>query len=343
MIHAVAFVDDGKTLAVGDGEPPGAGGVTRFETATGAVRGELSEPKGVVWSLARSPDGALLAAGDDASAVNVWDLAAAKLVRTLDAHKGRVLGVAFSRDGKRLATGSADQTLIVWNVESWEPLLKYDLPAAVRGVAFSPDGSLVVAAVGGPGEWSLRVGNIETDLQQSARRKPVTRMLSTGSGMPLDVLWPANGPVVYVPCHDQVIRAFQGGNGAPTTTFAGHADWVYGVAATPDGSKLASGGADGTVRLWNVANGKLLATLIQLAPGADDWLIVTPAGFYATSSVGAVLWRSTRTGTPQDLSERFHKVEPVRAALNETHTPAAAIPRKNAAQRPGGTPKKKKQ
>ena len=54
--------------------------------------------------------------------------------------------------------------------------------------------------------------------------------------------------------------------GAPVRTLNGHADWVYAVAFSPDGTLLASGGWDGEVRVWNVADGKLVKAF-NASPG----------------------------------------------------------------------------
>ena len=52
------------------------------------------------------------------------------------------------------------------------------------------------------------------------------------------------------------------------TTLTGHDDWVFSVAFSPDGVKLASGSADTTIKLWNVSTGKCVGNLT----GHDDWV-----------------------------------------------------------------------
>ncbi len=60
-------------------------------------------------------------------------------------------------------------------------------------------------------------------------------------------------------CTDKTLRMF-GPAGNALGTLTGHTDWVYAVAASGDGSLIASGSGDGTVKLWGPA-GKLLRTL----------------------------------------------------------------------------------
>jgi len=71
-------------------------------------------------------------------------------------------------------------------------------------------------------------------------------------------------------------------------TLRGHEGWVWSVAFSPDGKRLASGSDDSTVRLWELATGLVLATIV---PTAEGWAAFTPDGRYkAEGNVGGAFW-----------------------------------------------------
>src|SRR5437763_683099 len=60
-------------------------------------------------------------------------------------------------------------------------------------------------------------------------------------------------------------------------TFGGHPGSIHGVAVTPDGEEVVTGGNDGTARIWNRRSGELRATLASDAIQVNA-VAVTPDG-----------------------------------------------------------------
>lgn len=74
--------------------------------------------------------------------------------------------------------------------------------------------------------------------------------------------------------------------------------------------------ADATVKLWSSKDNRLLATLVQLAPGTDKWLIVSAAGYLATSSPGALRWNAEKVSLrPDQLTALLQSSDFVRKAM----------------------------
>lgn len=317
IVAALAFHKDGKLLAVGDGTPHRAGSVKVFDTESGQQIAAFGEPKEVVYGLAFSPDGNLLAAGTADNQVYIWSLPEKKLVNTLKEHAGWVMHVAYSSDGKWLVSSGSDRRACVWEVGSWRVAARLQQVEPVLAAAFSPPADLVALAVCGPADRAVRFRRRDNGEQ--------VRAFDTGAAGPLGILWVPQNNRLFLPCTDGTVRIHDAGGGH-IATLAGHSGWVHSVALSTDASRLASGDAAGSIRVWNTADNTLLATLVQLGPRSDDWLIAT-AGYLATSSPGSLQWKTANVKTPADkLSGIFHNPDLVQKTLAGTKPPPAAVP-----------------
>ncbi|KAJ5111308.1 WD40 repeat-like protein [Penicillium argentinense] len=90
-------------------------------------------------------DGDLLFSVSKDKIVCAWWSANGERLGTYNGHQGAVWTVDVSPNTVLLATGSADNTVRLWNIKTGECVKIWEFPTAVKRVAFSPDGSKLLA------------------------------------------------------------------------------------------------------------------------------------------------------------------------------------------------------
>jgi WD40 repeat protein len=217
-----------------------------------------------VLSLDFNPDGTLLAAGGGepsrSGEVKLWEVGKGMLVRSLDAlHSDTVFGVRFSPDGGKLASGAADKFLKVTRVSDGKELKTFEGHTHhVLAVDWKSDGKQLVT---GGGDNVVKVWEFDTG-EQLKTLSPVGKQVTS-------VRWVPGKPVIAGASGDRSVRLWNpdsGQNGQVTRTFNGPNDYVFGVAVSNDGNRLAAGGADGVLFVWNAQNGQVLRKLEPPAP-----------------------------------------------------------------------------
>lgn len=192
----------------------------------------------------------LVSVGDDKKA-RVWKFVADAPSRNLQ-HPNLVNAVAFDKTGTLLATGGQDGVLRIWDVSKKDSQPKAinahvppqpAQPRAIYAVVWTPDAKQVIT---GSDDKSIKIFDVADG--------KLVREIKPGSEKP--------------PTADEVKKlapAVAGGAQVPSLNSPpppGHTDQVYSLAITPDGKFLASGSADKTVKLWNVATGELVRSFV---------------------------------------------------------------------------------
>lgn len=87
-------------------------------------------------ALAWTPDGMVLAVGDQFGNIRLWNRNGTGLVKRIEAHLGSITSISWSPDGIRLASASNDGTVKIWEARKDEParIVKTILVTKKKGV-----------------------------------------------------------------------------------------------------------------------------------------------------------------------------------------------------------------
>jgi predicted NACHT family NTPase len=106
---------------------------------------------GEVLSVAFSPDGTMLASGGKDTKVHIWDVATGTEWHSLEGHTGAVTSVCWSADGTVIASAGKDGYVILWNRSTGEQVSEIRTGAVVTDLCFGSDSALLAARGADPG------------------------------------------------------------------------------------------------------------------------------------------------------------------------------------------------
>jgi WD40 repeat protein/DNA-binding SARP family transcriptional activator len=222
-----------------------------------------------VFSLDVSPDGRLVAVARFDGSVRVWDMQTGRDAFTVDPGPtlAPYMNVSWSPDGDLLAIAANDgrsgRATIVDRSGRRLAVWQEDLGTAISKLTFSPDSEQVITnlvPIGRPDPdeddgvvvWNWRTGDVVPIIDTRAGitvASPTGRLVATTT---------LQGTFPY---SRETLDVWDPATGQRVATLAGSTGGVTAFAFNADGSRLATGGLDGTVRIWDPSSGEQLVVL----------------------------------------------------------------------------------
>ena len=256
-VEGMVISPDGKTLAAVHSAEDYT--LRLWDLETGRVeRALLSQQSPSVNNVdvSYSSDGKFIAVGGE-----LWDLATGERLTGME--QAIVLktscwpsSVAFSPDGMALATGCFEGQLDLWSFPDGALLKSIgDYSSMVNGLAYSPDGEHLAAIYNYPDYlvqvWQLPAGTPSFTLtgghfSRVSYAADGRIMATVAANVEYDQYgWPAG-----------LVQLWNASDGKEMVQLK--VDDAVSIAFSPDSRILATGSQDGTLRLWEVAGGRLL-------------------------------------------------------------------------------------
>jgi WD40 repeat protein len=192
-----------------------------------------------VTALALTGDGKTAYSASADRTIKSWNLEDGSRTNTLEGHDQEVTCVALSPNGKTLASGSADQSVRLWNTLTGIQTRR--IPAhskAVRAVAWSPDGQFLAST-----------GADKLIQIWRADGAPAGTIVSQDDAV-TSLVWTMDSASLLTGDLEGNLKLWSARDLSVTARQRAHERAVTVVALNPNGSRIATAGADGRVKTW---------------------------------------------------------------------------------------------
>jgi WD40 repeat protein/tRNA A-37 threonylcarbamoyl transferase component Bud32 len=252
-------------------------GVAIWDLTMGQLTGRLATDVSAD-DVAYFVDGRRCAVIGHDGTLQLWDVAAGKLLKTLAGPAGMAVQTDVTRSvaadplGRYVAAAGDDECIYLWEVDTGRRRKLAGHAAAVFDVAFSPDGRRLASA---SRDRTVKVWDVE--------HGSVLLTCRGHSHTVMAVAFSSDGSRLASGSFDWTAKWWDTSNGSLLTTMTGHTQPVRDVAISPDGRRLATASNDRTIKLWDTASGREMLTLV----GHTRWVrsvVFDPTGHLLASS-----------------------------------------------------------
>jgi len=225
------------------------------------LKGVLKGHNGWVTCIASSsenPD--MIISGSRDKTIIVWNLTResdqnyGQPRRCLTGHAHFVQDLVVSSDGQFALSGSWDGTLRLWDLNFGTTTRRFvGHTKDVLSVAFSADNRQIVS---GSRDKTIKLWNTLGECKYTIDENGHTEWVSCVRFSPN-----TQNPIIVSGGWDKLVKVWSLTNCKLKANLVGHTGYINTVTVSPDGSLCASGGKDGTARLWDLNEGKHLYSL----------------------------------------------------------------------------------
>ncbi|GMW00017.1 MAG: hypothetical protein AMXMBFR84_11550 [Candidatus Hydrogenedentota bacterium] len=267
-----AFRPDGLQMATISRNRP----IEIVNAATGEVVRNIAESAVRPLDIVYSPDGSLLLAPTMSGAVMIWDAVSGDRKRAIAVPGAVPEHAAFDAASKRIATTWDDDSVRIFDVETGASLAQLEgKKSGIGKPQFSPDGTTLVCVSSQAGEasaWAAYVHDSATGAMLFSIPATVAQFSPDGA--------------FIVGANRTGIQIYEAGDGEVRVKLAEHPGLIADFCISRDSGFVATGCADGVVRVFDVHTGELLGEykgdnpirFVRISPDSQYLLTATLDG-----------------------------------------------------------------
>lgn len=247
--NVIKFSKNGSLLLAGGGQAAKSGKVLLYDVKSGKKVAEVGDEFDAVLAADMTPDQSIVTVGGTNKVLRAYSVADNKALWAVKKHTDWVTAVAYAPDGVLLASGDRAGNLYVFEGKTGRDF--YTLAGhkdAITALQFRDDGNVLASA---SQDGTVKLWNMHDGSQ-------ITNIGAHGSGATC-VSFAHDGSLVTAG-RDNTVKMWKADGGA-VRTFEALTDVALHAAITDGAKRVIGGDWNGTVRVWDAADGHRLGEL----------------------------------------------------------------------------------